>query len=53
MRPLLLFLSFFIHPMHLRRHIEHAFRELDAQTRALVDELIQELQHEIVRIARL
>lgn len=38
-----LFLSFSIHPMHLRRHIEHAFRELDAQTRALVDEFVQEL----------
>lgn len=43
MRPLLLFLSFFIHPMHLRSHVEHALRELDAQTRALVDEFVQEL----------
>ena len=37
--------------MHLRRHIEHAFRELDAQAGAFVDQLIQELQHEIVCVA--
>ena len=53
MRPLLLFLLFSIHPMHLRRHIEHALRELDTQAGAFVDQLVQELQHEIVRVARL
>ena len=51
MRPLLLFLSFFIHPMHLRGHVEHALRQLDAQAGSFVDQLIQELQHEIVRVA--
>ena len=45
--------SFSIHPMHLRGHVEHALRELDTQTRSLVDEFIQKLQHEIVRVARL
>ena len=44
---------FSIHPMHLRCHIKHALRQLDAQARALVDEFIQELQHKIVRVARL
>ena len=39
--------------MHLRRHVEHTLRELDAQARSLVDEFIQKLQHEIVRVARL
>ena len=39
--------------MHLRGHVEHALRELDTQTRSLVDEFIQKLQHEIVRVARL
>ena len=53
MRPLLLFRLFSIHPMYLCCHVEHALRELDTQTRSLVDELIQELQHEIVRVARL
>ena len=39
--------------MYLRRHIEHTLWQLDAQACALVDELIQELQHEIICIARL
>ena len=39
--------------MHLRRHIEHALWQLDAQARAFVDELVQELQHEIIRVAQL
>ena len=51
MRPFLFL--FPIHPMHLRCHIEHALRELDAQAGGFVDEFIQELQHEIVRVARL
>ena len=50
MRPLLLFLLFSIHPMHLRRHIEHTFRQLDAQAGAFIDKLVQELQHEIIRV---
>lgn len=29
--------------MHLRGHIEHALRELDAQAGAFVDEFVQEL----------
>ena len=53
MRPLLLFLLFSIHPMHLRRHIEHTLRQLDAQAGAFVDQLVQEFQHKIVRVARL
>ena len=44
---------FSIHPMHLRGHVEHALREFDAQARGFVDQLIQELQHEIIRVARL
>ena len=53
MRPLLLFLLFSIHPMYLRCHIEHTLWQLDAQAGAFVDELVQELQHEIIRVARL
>ena len=53
MRPLLLFRLFSIHSMHLRRHVEHTLRELDAQAGAFVDQFIQELQHEIVCVARL
>ena len=37
--------------MHLRSHVKHALRQLDTQTGALVDELIEELQHKIIRIA--
>ena len=50
MRPLLLFLLFSIHPMHLRGHVKHALREFDAQAGAFVDELIQEFQHKVVRV---
>ena len=39
--------------MHLRGHVEDTFRQLDAQAGAFIDKLIQELQHEIVRVARL
>ena len=39
--------------MHLRCHIKHALRELDAQASAFVDELVQELQHKVVRVTRL
>lgn len=39
--------------MYLRRHIEHTLWQLDAQARALVDKLVQEFQHKVVRIARL
>lgn len=53
MRPLLLFRLFFLHPMHLRGHVEDTLRQLDAQAGSFVDQLIQELQHEIIRVARL
>ena len=44
---------FSIHPMHLRGHVKYTFRELDAQAGAFVDELVQELQHKVVRVTRL
>lgn len=49
--PLLFSVLLSIYPMHLRSHVKHALRQLDTQTGALVDELIEELQHKIIRIA--
>ncbi len=51
MRPFLVLFS--IHPMRLRCHVKHTLWQLDAQAGAFVDEFIQELQHKVVRIARL
>ena len=39
--------------MHRRGHIKHALRQLDALAGALIDDLIEQLQRKIVRIARL
>ena len=39
--------------MHLRGHVKHALWQLDTQAGAFVDELVQEFQHKVVRVARL
>ena len=39
--------------MHRRGHIKHAFRQFDALAGALIDDLIEQFQRKIVRIARL
>ena len=49
--PLLFSVLLSIYPVHLRSHVKHALWQLDTQTGALVDELIEELQHKIIRIA--
>ena len=42
-----------IYAMHRRGHIKHALRQFDALAGALIDDLIEQLQRKIVRIARL
>ena len=39
--------------MHRRGHVKHALRQLDALAGALVDNLIEQLQRKVIRIARL
>ena len=39
--------------MYRRGHIKHALRQLDALAGALVDDLIEQLQRKVIRIARL
>ena len=42
--PLLFSVLLSIYPMHLRSHVKHALRQLDTQTGALVDALINVLR---------